>query len=245
MRLQRFLAHAGVASRRESERIILAGRVSIDGQVIRVLGTSVADGARVTVDGRPVHVQSQFTYVVANKPFGMMTTLSDPEGRRTIAELVPAGKRLYPVGRLDYDTSGLLLLTDDGAMTHLLTHPSSGVDKTYRAVVRGRLDPARVAELLSGLKLEDGRTEPAQVRIIATNREQSIIDLTIHEGKNRQVRRMLEQLERPVIALTRLRFGPISLGDLGIGTTRELTDRELTTLKRMLNTASEEEEEHV
>ena len=123
MRLQRFLAHAGIASRRESERIILAGRVSVDGKVVRTLGTSVAEGVKVTVDGRPVQVPTQFSYLVANKPFGMMTTLFDPEGRRTIAELIPEGKRLYPVGRLDYDTSGLLLLTDDGDLTHILTHP--------------------------------------------------------------------------------------------------------------------------
>ena len=243
MRLQRFLAHAGVASRREAERVILAGRVTVDGKLVRTLGTSVEDDAKVTVDGRPIRLQTAFTYMVLNKPFGMMTTLFDPEGRRTIAEVIPPDKRLYPVGRLDYDTSGVLLLTDDGPLTHVLTHPSFGVDKTYRVVVRGRLDPERVTELRTGLKLEDGRTQPAQVRIVAANREQSVIDLTIHEGKNRQVRRMLEQLERPVVSLTRLRFGPISLGDLAVGVTRGLTTRELHLLKRMLTVASEEEEQ--
>jgi len=242
MRLQRFLAHAGVASRREAERFILAGRVSVDGKVVRLLGTSVGEDAHVTVDGRPVHLQQEWTYLVINKPYGMMTTLHDPEGRKTIASLIPPGKRLYPVGRLDYDTSGLLLLTDDGPLTHLLTHPAFGVDKTYRVTVRGRLDPTQVAELRSGLMLEDGRTQPAQVRIVAANREQSVLDLTIHEGKNRQVRRMLEQLDRPVLALTRLRFGPLALGDLPVGATRELSKRELASLKRMLTIASEEEE---
>ncbi len=240
MRLQRFLAHAGVASRRVAEEFILAGRVTVDGKVVRTLGTSVAESANVTVDGRPVTLQNAWTYLVIHKPYGVMTTLHDPEGRRTIAELLPPGKRLYPVGRLDYDTAGLLLVTDDGPLTHLLTHPSFGVEKTYRVVVRGRLDPLRVTELRAGLQLEDGRTAPAQVRIVAANREQSIIDLTIHEGKNRQVRRMLEHIERPVIALTRLRFGPLSLGDLPVGATRQLFGRELVALKRMLALASEE-----
>jgi 23S rRNA pseudouridine2605 synthase len=233
MRLQRYLAHAGVASRRQAERYILAGRVAVAGKVERVLGTLVDDDAQVTVDGRSVQMDRRWTYLVAHKPFGVVTTLHDPEGRRTIRSLLPAGKRLYPVGRLDYDTAGLLLLTDDGALTQLLTHPSFGVEKTYRATVRGRLDPERIAELRAGLALEDGRTEPALVRIVAANRDRSIIDLTIHEGKNRQVRRMLERLGRPVLTLTRFRFGPLSLGDLPMGGVRELSKRESHALKRI------------
>jgi 23S rRNA pseudouridine2605 synthase len=241
MRLQRYLAHAGVASRRQSELYIVAGRVTVNGKVVRELGTVVDDDAVITVDGRPVKIQSEWTYLVANKPFGMMTTLHDPEGRRTVASLIPSGKRLYPVGRLDYDTAGLLLLTDDGPMTQLLTHPSHGVEKTYRATVRGRLDPDSVEKMRKGLMLDDGRTQPAQVRVVATNREVTVLDLTIHEGKNRQVRRMLEELDRPVVTLTRLRFGPLALGDLPVGATRTLSKRELHALKRMLATAGEEE----
>jgi 23S rRNA pseudouridine2605 synthase len=242
MRLQRFLAHAGVASRRQAERHILAGRVVVDGKVERVLGTLVDDDAEVAFDGQPVRIERHWTYLVAHKPFGMVTTLHDPEGRKTIRSLLPMGKRLYPVGRLDYDTAGLLLLTDDGHLTQLLTHPSFGVEKTYRATVRGRLDPERIAELHAGLALEDGRTEPALVRIVAANRERSIIDLTIHEGKNRQVRRMLERLGRPVLTLTRLRFGPLALGDLGMGAVRELSKRESHALKRIVLIAGEEDE---
>jgi 23S rRNA pseudouridine2605 synthase len=177
-----------------------------------------------------------------NKPHGVMTTMHDPEGRRTIADVLVRGKitrRVVPVGRLDYDTSGVLLLTDDGALAHVLTHPRYGVEKTYRATVRGRLSPDQVATLQSGVRLEDGRAEPAQLRVVATNRERSVIDLTIHEGRNRQVRRMFEELDRPVLELTRLRFGPIGLGDLVPGAIREATARERAALRAIATAAAE------
>jgi 23S rRNA pseudouridine2605 synthase len=242
MRLQRYLAAGGVASRRRSEELIVAGLVRVNGRVARELGTTVGPGDVVEYGGRIVEPAHEPAYLVMNKPHGVMTTMRDPEGRRTIADVLSRGRitrRVVPVGRLDYDTSGVLLLTDDGALAHVLTHPRYGVEKTYRATVRGRLTPDQVARLQSGIKLEDGRAEPAQLRVVATNRERSVIDLTIHEGRNRQVRRMFDELDRPVLDLTRLRFGPISLGDLVPGGIREATSRELSALRAIAAAAEE------
>jgi 23S rRNA pseudouridine2605 synthase len=244
MRLQRYLAAGGVASRRRSEELIVAGLVRVNGHVARELGTSVAPGDVVEYGGRVIAPALDQAYIVMNKPRGVMTTMRDPEGRRTIADVLTRNKvtrRVVPVGRLDYDTAGVLLLTDDGALAHVLTHPRYGVEKTYRAIVRGRLTPEQVATMQSGVKLDDGRAEPAQLRVVATRRDQSVIDLTIHEGRNRQVRRMFEELDRPVLELTRLRFGPISLGDLVPGALREATAREVAALRMIANAAEEVE----
>ena len=210
---------------------------------MRELGTTVGDGARVEVDGRLVRPAETRTYLVLNKPAGVMTTMRDPEGRRTVADLIRGAgvrARVVPVGRLDYDTSGVLLLTDDGEAAHVLTHPRFGVEKTYRATVRGRLDAAAVETILRGVRLEEGRAAPAQLRVVATRRGASVLDVTIHEGKNRQVRRMLESVEHPVLELTRLRFGPIALGDLPAGAVRPVTPRELAALHRIVTEAREE-----
>ena len=178
-----------------------------------------------------------------HKPIGVVTTMRDPEGRRTVADLVrKAGitARVVPVGRLDYDTSGVLLLTDDGATANVLTHPRFGVEKTYRATLRGRLEPDAVERILRGLRLEDGRTAPAQIRVVAVRRDVSIVDVTIHEGRNRQIRRMFETLEHPVLSLVRLRFGPIALGALAPGAARPATEREQAALQRIASAAAEE-----
>jgi 23S rRNA pseudouridine2605 synthase len=244
MRLQRYLAAGGVASRRRSEELIVAGLVRVNGRVARELGTTVEPGDVVEYGGRVIEPAHEPAYLVMNKPHGVVTTMRDPEGRRTIADVLARGKvtrRVVPVGRLDYDTSGVLLLTDDGALAHVLTHPRYGVEKTYRAIVRGRLTPDQVAMLQAGVKLDDGRAEPAQLRVVATRRAQSVIDRTIHEGRNRQVRRMFEELGRPVVELTRLRFGPISLGDLVPGAIREATARELGALRTIAAAAEESE----
>jgi 23S rRNA pseudouridine2605 synthase len=164
--------------------------------------------------------------------------MRDPEGRRTVSDLVRAAgvtARVVPVGRLDYDTSGVLLLTDDGEAANVLTHPRFGVEKTYRATVRGRLAPAAVEKILRGVRLEEGRAEPALVRVVAVRRDVSLVDITIHEGRNRQVRRMFEVVEHPVLALTRLRFGPISLGELAPGAVRPATPREVAALHRIVS----------
>jgi 23S rRNA pseudouridine2605 synthase len=171
-----------------------------------------------------------------------MTTMRDPEGRRTIASLIPTNVgRVVPVGRLDYDTSGVLLLTNDGDLANLLLHPRYGVEKTYRAAVSGRLEAREVSIFLEGVRLEDGEAEPAKVRVVRTSGQHSTVDITIHEGRNRQVRRMFEKMGHDVLALARLRFGPISLGDLPPGHSREATEREVSALRALAHAAREED----
>ena len=211
---------------------------------MRELGTSVEDDARVEVDGRIVRPSETRTYVVLHKPVGVMTTMHDPEGRRTVNDLVRAAgipARVVPVGRLDYDTSGVLLLTDDGDAANVLTHPRFGVEKSYRATLRGRLEPGAVEKIIRGVRLDEGRAAPAQVRVVAVRRDVTVVDITIHEGRNRQVRRMFEVVEHPVVALVRLRFGPISLGDLAPGAVRPATPRETAALHRIV---AESKDEH-
>jgi 23S rRNA pseudouridine2605 synthase len=234
LRLQRYLAASGIASRRRSEELIVAGLVRVNGRVVRELGTSVASADVVEYGGRIVEPAREAAYIVMNKPLGVVTTMRDPEGRRTIADVLKQQgweRRVVPVGRLDYDTSGVLLLTDDGALSHVLTHPRFGVEKTYRATLRGRLTADQVAELQRGMKLDDGAAQPARLRVVATRRGTSSVDVTIHEGRNRQVRRMFEELGHPVIGLTRLRFGPLALGSLAPGAIRDATAREVSALR--------------
>jgi len=218
--------------------------VRVGGAVVRELGTTVDEDARVEVDGRVVRPVRTHSYLVLHKPAGTMTTMRDPEGRRTVADLMRrAGvtARVVPVGRLDYDTSGVLLLTDDGALANVLTHPRFGVEKTYRATVRGRLDAAAVATIRDGVRLEETRAAPAQLRVVATRRDVSLVDVTIHEGRNRQVRRMFDVVDHPVLALVRMRFGPIALGELPPGAIRAATPREVAALHRIASAASEDE----
>ena len=212
--------------------MIARGNVRVNGIVVRKLGTLVGPGDRVQVDGKHVRPSEERAYVVVHKPAGVVTTMRDPQGRRTVAQLLGPTPRVVPVGRLDWDTSGVLLLTDDGELAHRLLHPRFGVEKTYRAVIAGRLDALDVARLRSGLAAGDFRAAPAKLRVVAVRRATSVVDITIHEGRNRQVRRMFEALGHPVAQLTRLRFGPISLGDLAPGRTRPLTKRERSALER-------------
>jgi 23S rRNA pseudouridine2605 synthase len=238
MRLQRYLAQAGVASRRKAEQLIVAGSVRVNGEIVRELGTVIDPLAdRVEYAGRPIAAATEHAYYVLHKPFGVVTTMHDPEGRRTVADVLRAQavtQRVVPVGRLDYDTAGALLLTSDGDLAHRLTHPRYGVQKTYRATVRGRLGPEAVAALGAGLQLDDGRAAPALVRVVAVRPSRSTVDITIHEGKNRQVRRMFEQLGHPVLDLVRMRFGPIALGALAPGALRPASEREVRALRAIL-----------
>lgn len=240
MRLNKYLSHAGIASRRAADELIRRGRVRIDGAVVRELATTVPDGARVEVNGSVVALPAQHTYVALNKPVGVMTTMHDPEKRRTVADLLPrAYGRVVPVGRLDYDTSGLLFCTDDGDLAHRLTHPRYGVDKTYRAVVHGRLGPEDVRRLQEGVRTAEFRAAQAKLRVVAARRDSSVIDLTIHEGRNRQVRKMLESLGHPVLALERIAFGPLRLGPLPAGHSRALTEREVASLRAHAEAATQ------
>ncbi len=234
MRLQKYLAHAGIASRRAAEELIARGRIRVNGKVVTKPGSLVGPSDRVEADGKLIEVASEPRYLVLHKPPKVMTTMRDPGGRRTVASLVPREfGRVVPVGRLDFDTSGVLLMTDDGDLAYVLTHPKFGVEKTYRALVRGRLQPEDVRALLTGIRLEGERSQPAKVRVVRTSGVSSEIDVTIHEGKNRQVRLMFEATEHPVVSLVRLRFGPLALGELPVGHWREATPREVSALRRV------------
>ncbi|WP_028061060.1 pseudouridine synthase [Candidatus Solirubrobacter pratensis] len=231
MRLAKYLAHAGVASRRAAETIIAARRVKVDGAVVTDPARDVDDSRSVLVDGRPVHAEGHERVVFAlNKPKGVVSTASDPQGRTTVVELVPHRERLYPVGRLDADTTGLILLTNDGELAHRLTHPSFEVPRTYRARVRNApLKEPALRALREGVELEDGPTAPARVRRLGNDH----VELTIHEGRKRQVRRMLEVVGHPVKSLERVAFGPLRLGPLEPGDTRRLTGAELERLRSL------------
>jgi 23S rRNA pseudouridine2605 synthase len=231
MRLVKYLAHAGVASRRAADTLIAAGRVSVDDQIVTDPARDVSESASVAVDGRPVSgAERRVTYAL-NKPVGVLSTAQDERGRATVLGLVPAqGLRLYPVGRLDADSSGLILLTNDGELANRLTHPGFEVPKTYRATLRGgALGEHALRALREGVQLDDGPTAPALVRRTG-ERE---IELTIHEGRNRQVRRMCEAVGHPVAELRRVRFGPLTLDGLREGEHRLLSDEELQRLRAL------------
>jgi 23S rRNA pseudouridine2605 synthase len=229
MRLAKFLANSGVASRRAAEQIIAAGRVTVGGEVVTDPARDVDGSSGVVVDGLPVGAESQELVVYAvNKPAGVVSTASDPQGRRTVVSLVQAPQRLYPVGRLDADTTGLILLTNDGELAHRLTHPSFEVDKTYRAVVQN--PPVReqaLRALRAGVPLEDGMTAPARV----TRTAPDTLEITIHEGRKRQVKRMCQHVGHRVVRLQRIRFGPLLLGELPVGGHRRLTAAEVSLLR--------------
>lgn len=232
-RVQKYLSRAGVASRRAAEELIIAGRVSVNGCTVTSLGEKIDPSAdRVEVDGRPVDLPSSLWYLMLNKPAGVVTTLDDPQGRPTVAQYVPDGApRLFPVGRLDFGTTGLLLLTNDGEFAHLLMHPRHHVAKVYQAGVDGVPDDGDLRALREGIDLDDGRTAPAEARVIARGSGRASVELTLREGRKRQVRRMLSALGHPVRELTRVAYGPLALGDLPEGGVRRLTDAEVRALR--------------
>ena len=228
MRLAKYLASAGVASRRAAEQIIRSGNVTVDGIPVTDPATDVDDTHTVAVEGRVLALCETRVVYAVNKPAGVVSTARDPQGRPTVVSLVPSDRRLYPVGRLDIDTTGLILLTDDGNLAHQLTHPSFEVEKTYHARV-GR-PPVRkhaLDALRDGVELEDGRSAPARVRLLAAD----TIELTLHEGRKRQVRRMCEAVGHPVGRLERVAFGPLELGDLKAGSYRRLSADEVARLQ--------------
>jgi 23S rRNA pseudouridine2605 synthase len=232
IRLQKLLALAGIASRRRSEELMLDGEVEVNGEVVTRLGTKVDPAADVIrVSGRRLPPVSEKVYLALNKPRGVVSTMSDPEGRRTLQDLVAdRPERLFHVGRLDTDTSGLIILTNDGDFAHRLAHPSYEVDKTYVAEVTGQLFPRVLKQLLAGVTLEDGPVTVSKARIVEASPAKSIVELVIHEGRNRIVRRLLEQVGHPVTRLTRTRIGPVALGRLSPGELRDLTTDELGEL---------------
>ncbi len=232
IRLQKLLAQSGVASRRKCEELMLAGLVEVDGEVVTRLGTKVdPTTAVVRVDGKRLPPISPHVYLVLNKPRGVVSTMSDPEGRRTLSDfLADRPERLFHVGRLDTDTDGLILLTNDGDFAQRVAHPSYELDKTYVAEVEGLVTKATLQRLLDGVTLEDGPVEVSAAKLVSSHDERSIVELVIHEGRNRIVRRLLDEVGHPVRRLTRTAIGPVLLRGLGKGRLRELTLDELGVL---------------
>ncbi|MFL6002101.1 MAG: pseudouridine synthase [Nocardioides sp.] len=232
VRLHKLLAQSGIASRRKCEELMLAGLVVVDGEVVTRLGTKVDPRtAVIRVDGKRLPPVSDHVYLALNKPRGVVSTMSDPEGRRTLQDLVSQRpERLFHVGRLDTDTAGLILLTNDGDFAHRMAHPSYEVDKTYVAEVEGEVTKATIRTLLEGVTLEDGPVTVSRARLVTGAREKSIVELVIHEGRNRIVRRLLDHVGHPVRRLTRTAIGPVALGQLKAGQLRDLTLDELGEL---------------
>ena len=235
MRLQKFMAAAGVASRRRCEEIIAAGLVTVNGRVVTAPGTKVDPLAdEVSVAGRKIELPGEKLYYALHKPRGYVTTMHDEKGRRSVADLLAGIKgRVFPVGRLDCDSEGLLIVTNDGELAHALTHPRHRVPKTYLVWVAGIPEPQKLKELARGVVLEDGPTAPARVRLMGRRGHTGILEITVHEGRNRQVRRMCEHIGYPVLRLVRTAIGGLSLGSLKPGQYRRLTDGEVGELKKL------------
>ena len=231
-RLQKILSRAGISSRRAAETMITDGRISVNGQIVTELGSKAdPETDLIKLDGKPVVISKKRVYLLLNKPAGYVTTLADPGGRPVITELIKdIQERLYPVGRLDFNTEGLLLLTNDGDWANRLAHPSHEVEKEYLVKIRGNLGTDKIAQLVNGIKLDDGWTAPAKVGIVRALEKNVWFTLTIHEGRYRQVRRMCEALELPLVKLKRVRYGTILLGELKSGEYRLLDPAEAKML---------------
>lgn len=234
MRLQKALAALGVASRRQSEALILAGRVKVNGQSVTALGTKVILGKdRLEVDGKPLPRFSPKVYFILNKPPGYLTTSNDPQGRKKAIDLLPKQRpRVFAVGRLDYESEGLLLFTNDGELAYRLTHPCFQIPRVYHAWVKGTPSPQTLATLAQGVPLAEGKTAPAKVRVLKQKEEKTLLALSLKEGKKREVRRMCAITGHPVLSLKRVQFGPLSLGNLKRGEWRFLSPAEEARLKR-------------
>lgn len=233
-RLQKFMAACGVASRRKCEDIILDGRVTVNGEVTCVLGTTV-DPQRdtVSVDGKVISLPSGPVYIMLNKPNAVVSTASDPEGRKTVLDCVSYESRLYPVGRLDYHTEGLILLTNDGDAAYRLTHPKYEIEKEYIAVIKGEISRPEILKLQSGVIIDGSKTAPSKVAVVDMSEHTVTLSVIIHEGRNRQVRKMFEAIDKEVIRLTRIRMGELYLGNLAVGESRELNRVEISYINRL------------
>ncbi|WP_088007478.1 pseudouridine synthase [Indiicoccus explosivorum] len=240
-RLQKVLAHAGVASRRKAEQMILDGKVRVNGKVVKELGTKVAGSDAIEAEGVTIE-KEQKVYYLFYKPRGVLSAVSDDKGRKVVTDFFPGvEERIYPVGRLDYDTSGLLILTNDGEFANLMTHPKFEIDKTYIARVKGVPEREKLKKLEKGIKLEDGMTAPARVKLQSADPKQnkSIIQIVIHEGRNRQVRRMFEAIGHPVQKLRREQFAFLNLYGMNAGDARELSAHEVKKLRVMAETGKQ------
>ncbi|MEW5567655.1 pseudouridine synthase [Rossellomorea marisflavi] len=239
-RLQKVIAYSGVASRRKAEQLIIEGKVKVNGKVVKELGTKVAASDRVDVSGVQIERENKVYYMLY-KPRSVISAVTDDKNRQVVTDFFQEiDERIYPIGRLDYETSGLLLLTNDGEFANLLMHPSNEIEKTYVARVKGIPSKFKLKELEKGVKLEDGRTAPAKVKMLSMDKKQgkSIIEITIHEGRNRQVRRMFEHIGYPVQKLKRERYGSLTLQGLTAGEGRELTPHEVKQLRTLAESAA-------
>ena len=244
IRLQKVIADSGLASRRKAEELIRHGRVTVNGALVTELGTKIDPGKdHVKVDGRHIKPAPPHVYVMLNKPKGFVSTMKDPEGRVTIADLLDGVKvRVFPVGRLDFDSEGLVLLTNHGELAQALLHPKFHVPKTYLVKVKGVLSEEEIGQLEWGVKLDDGLTSPAVVKKVRKAEANSWVELTIHEGRKHQVKRMCEAVGHPVLKLVRVRFGPLTLSHLALGRYRYLTDREANALRDLWKQTMEEDQ---
>jgi len=234
-RLQKVIAHAGVASRRKAEQLIEEGHVRVNGKVVKELGVKVSSSDKVEVDGIPLEREEPI-YFMLYKPRGVISSVNDDKGRKVVTDFFPMIKqRIYPVGRLDYDTSGLLILTNDGEFANTLMHPSNQIDKVYVAKVKGIPSREALKTLERGVQLEDGKTAPAKVKMLTVDKKKqtAIVELIIHEGRNRQVRRMLDTVGYPVLKLKRERYGFLNLHGLKVGDARELSPHEVKQLRTL------------
>ncbi|MCB5053107.1 rRNA pseudouridine synthase [Streptococcus mutans] len=232
MRINKYIAHAGVASRRKAEELIKQGLVTLNGQMVTELATTVKSGDRVEVEGQPIYNEEKVYYLL-NKPRGVISSVRDDKGRQTVVDLLPEVKeRIYPVGRLDWDTSGLLILTNDGDFTDKMLHPRHEIDKVYVARVKGLASKDNLRPLTKGIVIDGKKTQPAHYRIVKTDREKnrSVVELTIHEGRNHQVKKMFEAVGLMVDKLSRTRFGTLDLSGLNPGEARRLNKKEISQL---------------
>ncbi|NOY53612.1 MAG: rRNA pseudouridine synthase [Deltaproteobacteria bacterium] len=233
IRLQKIIANAGLASRREAERLIVDGQVTVNGKRVVDLGTKVdPEDSHIKVKGKLIRPESRKVYLMLNKPDGFVTTMKDPEGRPTVISLIHRIKeRVTPVGRLDFHTEGLLLLTNDGNLAQAITHPAYHLPKVYRAKVKGKPSPEKLQKLRRGIRLKEGMTAPIEIKKIKNLPANVILEITLHEGKNRQIRRMFESIGHPILKLTRTRIGPLPLGSLAPGKFRKLDPWEVEKMK--------------
>ena len=229
-RLQKLIAHSGITSRRGAEEMIKAGRVTVDGLPAHLGQKVVQESVRVEVDGVPLPIRPGLVYYLINKPVGVVSTAADPQGRPTVIDLVPPEPRVYPVGRLDSDSEGLLLLTNDGDLTNLITHPSHGVSKTYSVLVSGSPTAKQVRELVAGVDLEDGPAAAISARLLDSSRGRALLEVTMGEGRKREVRRMCDAIGFPVVQLFRTAIGPLTDPVLKSGEVRSLTMEEVRSL---------------
>lgn len=232
-RLQKFLANAGIASRRKCEELILDGKIEVNGAIVTELGTKVSEKDIVKYNGKIVKTEEEKIYILLNKPIGYVTTAKDQFNRDTVLDLIKINKRIVPVGRLDMYTSGALILTNDGEFVNMLTHPKNEIDKTYNVTVKGNVTNEDIEQLQKGVKIDDEYiTKPAKVKILKIDKEKNIsrIQITIHEGKNRQVRKMCEAINKKVLALHRCKIGNIEVKDIKVGNWRYLTKKEVENL---------------